>query len=120
MRARRIYVFSSSTEGSAMPIHAVARRDRRLTWTKAQIQQMQQRWQTGASASRIASELGGGISRDAVLSKIRRLRLAQRRTHGRVVFLRNEDRARPRQSFDRVWLRKRERWRCPTWVARAK
>ena len=64
------------------PIYALARRDRRLTWTKSQIQQMEQRWQTGASASRIARELGGGISRDAVLSKIRRLRLAERRVCG--------------------------------------
>jgi GcrA cell cycle regulator len=101
------------------PIHA---RDRRSTWTQAQVHQLQQRWQTGASASRIARELGGGISRDAVLSKVRRLRLAQRRTHGHPVFLRSEDRVRPWHEVpsDRLRLRKRENWRCPTWVATAK
>jgi len=111
--------FSSTRERAMPPIHA---RDRRSTWTQAQVHQLQQRWQTGASASRIARELGGGISRDAVLSKVRRLRLAQRRTHGRPIFLRSEDRARPWHQVpsDRLRLRRRENWRCPTWVATAK
>ncbi len=55
------------------------RRDRRSTWTQAQIRQLRQRWATGASASRIAHDLGGGISRSAVLAKVRRLRFARRR-----------------------------------------
>jgi GcrA cell cycle regulator len=53
--------------------HGHARRVARSAWTEAQIQQLRQRWSKGVSAARIARELGGGISRNAVLAKIRRL-----------------------------------------------
>jgi GcrA cell cycle regulator len=44
-------------------------------WSDARIRQLRQRWSKGASASRIARELGGGLSRNAVLGKLRRLGL---------------------------------------------
>jgi GcrA cell cycle regulator len=40
------------------------------------------RWSQGASARQIAKELGGGISRKAVLGKVRRLGLAQPSPYG--------------------------------------
>ncbi len=45
----------------------------RSPWTAERIAQVRRRWWQGASAAQIARELGAGISRDAVLGKIRRL-----------------------------------------------
>ncbi len=48
-------------------------RDAQAAWSKSHIRYLRQRRSKGASAARIARELGGGISRDAELGKIRRL-----------------------------------------------
>jgi len=57
------------------------RRDRRrraaLPWTDARIAHLKARWSQGVTAQRIARELGGGISRSAVLGKIHRLGFAE-------------------------------------------
>jgi GcrA cell cycle regulator len=45
-------------------------------WSAAHIRYLRQRWSNGASAARIARKLGGGLSRNAVLGKIRRLAMA--------------------------------------------
>src|SRR6185369_12292593 len=56
------------------------RRDRSrraaLPWTDARIAYLKARWSQGVTAQRIARELGGGISRSAVLGKIHRLGFA--------------------------------------------
>src|SRR4029079_6938027 len=57
------------------------RRDRSrreaLPWTDARIAHLKMRWSQGVTAQRIARELGGGISRCAVLGKIHRLGFAE-------------------------------------------
>ena len=57
------------------------RRDRSrraaLPWTDARIAHLKARWSQGVTAKRIARELGGGISRSAVLGKIHRLGFAE-------------------------------------------
>src|SRR3954471_22417775 len=56
------------------------RRDRSrraaLPWTDARIAHLKVRWSQGVTAQRIARELGGGLSRSAVLGKIHRLGFA--------------------------------------------
>ena len=57
------------------------RRDRSrraaLPWTDARIAYLKARWSQGVTAQGIARELGGGISRSAVLGKIHRLGFAE-------------------------------------------
>jgi GcrA cell cycle regulator len=48
-----------------------------LPWTDARIAHLKARWSQGVTAQRIARELGGGISRSAVLGKIHRLGFAE-------------------------------------------
>jgi GcrA cell cycle regulator len=48
-----------------------------LPWTDARIAHLKVRWSEGVTARRIARELGGGISRSAVLGKIHRLGFAE-------------------------------------------
>jgi GcrA cell cycle regulator len=52
---------------------ARVRRVAHSVWTEPRIGYLRQRWSKGASATRIARELGGGISTNAVLAKVRRL-----------------------------------------------
>src|SRR4051794_29795599 len=49
-----------------------------MTWTKERIELLTKLWTEGLSASQIAAELGGDVSRNAVISKAHRLGL----THG--------------------------------------
>lgn len=104
--------------------HRHQRRDRRVSWTQAQLRELRQRWSRGVPASQIARALGGGISRNAVLAKVRRLGLAARRTHERrpsarstiraISFDAIPDRLRPRKHHSN-----REQPRYPTWVIAA-
>src|SRR4051812_45908745 len=48
-----------------------------LTWTEERMERLKQLWGEGLSASQIAAELGGDVSRNAVLGKAHRLGLAQ-------------------------------------------
>jgi GcrA cell cycle regulator len=48
-----------------------------LTWTEERIERLKELWGEGLSASQIAAELGGDVSRNSVLGKAHRLGLAQ-------------------------------------------
>ena len=48
-----------------------------MTWTKERIELLTKLWTEGLSASQIAAELGGDVSRNSVLGKAHRLGLAQ-------------------------------------------
>ena len=52
--------------------------DAGLTWTDERVELLAKLWTEGLSASQIAAELGGSVSRNAVLGKIHRLGLADR------------------------------------------
>ncbi len=52
---------------------ALSPRHPRSPWSADRIQHLRTRWSQGASAARIAGELGAGISRCAVLGKLHRL-----------------------------------------------
>src|SRR3954465_6580408 len=47
-----------------------------LTWTEERIERLKELWTEGLSASQIAAELGGDVSRNSVLGKANRLGLA--------------------------------------------
>lgn len=49
-------------------------------WTEARIAQLTDLWLAGVSCSKIALEMGGGISRNAVIGKVHRLKLPHRIT----------------------------------------
>jgi GcrA cell cycle regulator len=73
---------------------AAARAHTRFDWSAASIALLRRRWAQGASARAIAKELGGGVSRCAVLGKVHRLKLKQpefKRPHWR------KERVRPRR-----------------------
>ena len=53
-----------------------------LTWTKERIELLTKLWTEGLNASQIAAELGGGLTRNAVLGKAHRLGLAQSERKG--------------------------------------
>jgi GcrA cell cycle regulator len=63
--------------------HVRVHRVTQSAWTEARVRYLRQRWSKGESATRIARELGGGISRNAVLAKIRRLGIIAVRPHRR-------------------------------------
>jgi GcrA cell cycle regulator len=58
-------------------------RPTRSTWTPARVRHLRRLLSKGASATRIACELGGGASRNAVLGKVRRLGITALRAHPR-------------------------------------
>ncbi len=49
-----------------------------MSWTDEQVEQLRQAWMEGKSASQIASLLGQGLTRNAVIGKVHRLGLAGR------------------------------------------
>ncbi len=72
---------------------------RQSVWTDELIQQLLQLWQEGVSASEIARQLGHGLSRNAVIGKIHRLRKS-----GKAPARRDE----PQQATDRQQREKPE------------
>jgi GcrA cell cycle regulator len=50
-------------------------------WTDERVARLKARWSQGVSARQIARELGGGLSRSAVLGKIHRLEIAELSPH---------------------------------------
>ena len=52
-------------------------------WTQARINLLKRLWPEGRSAETIALELGGGLTRNAVLGKVARLGLSEGRTGAR-------------------------------------
>ena len=53
-----------------------------MTWTKERIELLTKLWTEGLSASQIAAELGGDVSRNAVLGKANRLGIGPERGKG--------------------------------------
>ena len=49
-----------------------------MSWTDERVEQLRQAWMEGKSASQIASLLGHGLTRNAVIGKVHRLGLAGR------------------------------------------
>ncbi len=49
-----------------------------MSWTDERVEQLKQHWTEGKSASQIASLLGYGLTRNAVIGKVHRLGLAGR------------------------------------------
>ena len=49
-----------------------------MSWTDERVEQLRQAWMDGKSASQIASLLGHGLTRNAVIGKVHRLGLAGR------------------------------------------
>jgi GcrA cell cycle regulator len=51
-----------------------------MAWTEERVKKLTLLWKSGNSASKIAIELGEGVSRNAVIGKIHRLGLSERET----------------------------------------
>ena len=51
-----------------------------MAWTEERVKRLTVLWKSGSSASKIAIELGEGVSRNAVIGKIHRLGLSERGT----------------------------------------
>ena len=49
-----------------------------MAWTEERVKKLTLLWKSGNSASKIAIELGEGVSRNAVIGKIHRLGLSER------------------------------------------
>ncbi|MBV8104668.1 MAG: GcrA cell cycle regulator [Hyphomicrobiales bacterium] len=49
-----------------------------MSWTDERVEQLKQHWLEGKSASQIASLLGNGLTRNAIIGKVHRLGLAGR------------------------------------------
>jgi GcrA cell cycle regulator len=49
-----------------------------MSWTDERVEQLKQHWMEGKSASQIASLLGHGLTRNAIIGKVHRLGLAGR------------------------------------------
>src|SRR4051812_833531 len=47
-------------------------------WTDERVERLKKLWSDGLSASQIAAELGGGVTRNAVIGKVHRLGLSGR------------------------------------------
>ncbi len=47
-----------------------------MSWTDERVERLGKLWMEGRSASQIATELGDGVSRNAVIGKIHRLGLS--------------------------------------------
>ena len=48
------------------------------TWTDSRVARLKALWMEGLSANQIAKELGGGVTKNAVIGKIHRLKLPER------------------------------------------
>jgi GcrA cell cycle regulator len=53
-------------------------------WTEERVERLKKLWSDGLSASQIAAELGGGVTRNAVIGKVHRLGLRGRARWRRV------------------------------------
>ena len=49
-----------------------------MSWTEERVELLRKLWDEGLSASRIAADLGGGVTRNAVIGKVHRLGLSGR------------------------------------------
>jgi GcrA cell cycle regulator len=103
--------------------HCHAHRVARSAWTQARVRHLRRLWSEGASATWIARELGGGISRNAVLGKIRRLDVAAARPHPRrsrrFVRLRNRTASHAIPDHLRASKPGNREWPFPAWMINA-
>lgn len=53
-------------------------KDEAMSWTDERVEILKKLWSQGLSASQIAGELGGGVTRNAVIGKVHRLGLSGR------------------------------------------
>lgn len=53
-----------------------------MNWTDERVEKLKKLWSEGLSASQIAAQLGGGVSRNAVIGKVHRLNLPGRAKSG--------------------------------------
>lgn len=53
-----------------------------MNWTDERVEKLKKLWADGLSASQIAAQLGGGVSRNAVIGKVHRLNLPGRAKAG--------------------------------------
>lgn len=53
-----------------------------MNWTDERVERLKRLWAEGLSASQIATQLGGGVSRNAVIGKVHRLNLPGRAKAG--------------------------------------
>jgi GcrA cell cycle regulator len=86
------------------------------------IRYLKRRWSKGASATRIARDIGGGISRNAVLGKIRRLGIIAARPDRRrsQSSTRSENRAASSHTIpDHLRATKPASQKLPTWIVDA-
>jgi GcrA cell cycle regulator len=49
-----------------------------MNWTDERVEQLRKLWSEGLSASQVAAQLGGGVSRNAVIGKVHRMKLSNR------------------------------------------
>lgn len=61
-----------------------------LGWTEERVITLKKRWLEGASASQIARELAGGVTRNAVIAKVHRLGLSNRATASKPTRIQNK------------------------------
>lgn len=69
-----------------------------MGWNEERVAVLKSLWQEGLSASQIAKQLGGGVTRNAVIGKVHRLGLAGRATPSRPPKRTIRVQARPRPS----------------------
>ena len=48
-----------------------------MSWTDERVELLKKLWSQGLSASQIAAELGGGVTRNSVIGKVHRLGLSE-------------------------------------------
>ena len=65
-------------------------------WTEDRVGALKKLWLEGQSASQIAKQLGGGVTRNAVIGKVHRLGLSGRAASKRRPPVRRRRRFRPR------------------------
>ena len=61
-----------------------------MAWTNERVQKLTLLWKNGKSASKIAIELGEGVSRNAVIGKIHRLGLSDRSSGTTTIDIKNQ------------------------------
>lgn len=72
-----------------------------MGWTDERVDLLKKLWMEGLSASQIAAELGGGVTRNAVIGKVHRLKLSARAKPAASAARPRPSQPRPSQSANR-------------------
>jgi GcrA cell cycle regulator len=72
-----------------------------MSWTDERVELLKKLWADGLSASQIAAELGGGVTRNAVIGKVHRLGLSGRAKANAVTSNRTRRAAQPTRAAAR-------------------